>query len=59
MVSRDELLQKLWGHGEGHRDRTIDVFVHQLREKIDRQASAHTFLQTRCGVGYKLEAVPK
>ena len=59
VVSRDELLQKLWGRREGHRDRTVDVFVRKLREKIDRQASTHTFLQTRYGVGYKLEAVAK
>ncbi len=59
VVGRDELLQKLWGRREGHRDRTVDVFVRKLREKIDRRASTHTFLQTRYGVGYKLEAVPK
>src|SRR6266568_842546 len=59
VVSRDELLQKLWGRRESHRDRTVDVFVRRLREKIDRRASRHTFIQTRYGVGYKLEAVPK
>ena len=59
VVSRDELLQKLWGRREGHRDRTVDVFVRKLREKIDRRAPRHTFIQTRYGVGYKLEAVPK
>ena len=59
VVSRDELLQKLWGRREGHRDRTVDVFVRKLREKIDRRAVRHTFIQTRYGVGYKLEAVPK
>jgi len=57
--TRDELLQKLWGRREGHRDRTVDVFVRRLREKIDRHASRHTFIQTRYGVGYKLEALPK
>jgi DNA-binding response OmpR family regulator len=57
--TRDELLQKLWGRRESHRDRTVDVFVRRLREKIDRPASSHTFIQTRYGVGYKLEAVPK
>ena len=57
--TRDELLQKLWGRRESHRDRTVDVFVRRLREKIDRRASRHTFIQTRYGVGYKLEAVPK
>ena len=59
VVSRDELLQKLWGRREGHRDRTVDVFVRKLRDKIDRPAPRHTFIQTRYGVGYKLEAEPK
>ena len=59
VVTRDELLQKLWGRRESHRDRTVDVFVRRLREKVDRRASRHSFIQTRYGVGYKLEAVPK
>jgi DNA-binding response OmpR family regulator len=37
----------------------VDVFVRRLREKVDRQASTHTFIQTRYGVGYRLEPVPK
>jgi DNA-binding response OmpR family regulator len=59
VVSRDELLQKIWGRRETRRDRTVDVFVRRLRDKIDRRASRHTFLQTRYGVGYRLEALPK
>ena len=59
VVTRDELLQKLWGRRESRRDRTVDVFVRRLREKIDRRAPRHTFIQTRYGVGYKLEPVPK
>jgi DNA-binding response OmpR family regulator len=59
VATRDELLQKLWGRRESHRDRTVDVFVRRLREKIDQRAPRHTFIQTRYGVGYKLEAVPK
>src|SRR3954467_4534774 len=55
VVTRDELLQRVWGRRASHRDRTVDVFVRKLREKIDQRASAHTFLQTRYGVGYKLE----
>ncbi|HXH98207.1 MAG TPA: response regulator transcription factor, partial [Gaiellaceae bacterium] len=54
VVTRDELLQKLWGRRESHRDRTVDVFVRRLREKIDRRAQRHTFIQTRYGVGYRL-----
>jgi two-component system, OmpR family, alkaline phosphatase synthesis response regulator PhoP len=59
VVTRDELLQKLWGRRESHRDRTVDVFVRRLREKVDRRSSRHTFIQTRYGVGYRLEPVPK
>ena len=59
VVSRDELLQRVWGRRETHRDRTVDVFVRKLREKIDRRARDHTFIQTRYGVGYKLEPEPK
>jgi len=59
VATRDELLQKIWGRREAHRDRTVDVFVRRLREKIDRRASRHTFIQTRYGVGYRLEALPK
>jgi DNA-binding response OmpR family regulator len=33
--------------------------VRKLREKIDRRAKDHTFIQTRYGVGYKLEPETK
>jgi DNA-binding response OmpR family regulator len=59
VVSRDELLQRLWGRRETHRDRTVDVFVKKLREKLDRPTATHTFIQTRYGVGYKFEPQPK
>jgi two-component system, OmpR family, response regulator VicR len=59
VVTRDELMQRIWGRRHRYRDRTVDVFVRKLREKIDRRASRHTFIQTRYGVGYKLEAVSK
>jgi DNA-binding response OmpR family regulator len=59
VVTRDELLQKIWGRRETHRDRTVDVFVRRLRDKIDRRASNHNFIHTRYGVGYKLEPEAK
>ena len=59
VVTRDELLQRLWGRRQTRRDRTVDVFVRKLREKVDRRAPRHSFLQTRYGVGYKLEPLPK
>ena len=59
VATRDELLQRVWGRRAGYRDRTVDVFVRKLRDKVDRRAPSHTFIQTRYGVGYKLEAVAK
>ena len=59
VVTRDELMQKVWGRRHRARDRTVDVFVRKLRDKVDRRASAHDFIHTRHGVGYKLDAVLK
>jgi DNA-binding response OmpR family regulator len=59
VLTRDELLQRVWGRRATHRDRTVDVFVRKLREKIDGRTPRHSFIQTRYGVGYKLEPVAK
>ena len=49
----------MWGRRLTHRDRTVDVFVRKIRDKLDGLAPAHTFIQTRYGVGYKLEPLPR
>jgi DNA-binding response OmpR family regulator len=59
VLTRDDLLQRVWGRRATHRDRTVDVFVRKLREKIDRRAPRHDFIHTRYGVGYKFEPLPK
>jgi DNA-binding response OmpR family regulator len=59
VLTRDELLQKIWGRRQTRRDRTVDVFVRKLRDKIDRRAPQHAFVHTRYGVGYKLEPLAK
>ena len=59
VVTREELMQRIWGRRHRYRDRTVDVFVRKLRDKIDRQAPRHTFIHTRYGVGYKLEPLAK
>ena len=56
VVTRDELLQRVWGRRPTHRDRTVDVFVRRLRDKLGRRSPTQTYIQTRYGVGYKLEA---
>jgi DNA-binding response OmpR family regulator len=59
VVTREELMQRIWGRRQRHRDRTVDVFVRKLREKIDRRSPRHTFIHTRHGVGYKLQPLAK
>ncbi|MGZ4385617.1 MAG: response regulator transcription factor [Gaiellaceae bacterium] len=55
VLSRDELLQRIWGREQAPRDRTVDVCIKRLRDKIDRRSTEQTFIQTRFGVGYMLE----
>ena len=38
VLSRDELHQRVWDVPYRHRDRTVDVFVRKLREKLDRRS---------------------
>jgi DNA-binding response OmpR family regulator len=52
-------MQRLWGRRQTRRDRTVDVFVRKLRDKVDRRAPHHDFIHTRYGVGYKFEPVAK
>jgi DNA-binding response OmpR family regulator len=59
VLSRDELLQRVWGRRQTHRDRTVDVFVRKIRDKLEARGPASTYIQTRYGVGYKLEPRPK
>jgi two-component system OmpR family response regulator len=59
VVTRDELLQALWGRRHTYRDRTVDVFVRKLRDKLERHAPQRTFIQTRYGVGYRFEPAPR
>jgi DNA-binding response OmpR family regulator len=59
VVGREELLQRIWGRHQTGGDRTIDVFVRRMRAKVDGRASRHTFIQTRRGVGYRLEPIAK
>lgn len=53
-VSRDELLENVWGLQKGITTRTIDNFVMKLRQKIENDANHPKIILTIYGIGYKL-----
>jgi DNA-binding response OmpR family regulator len=56
-MSRDELQQRVWNVPHRPRDRSVDVCVRKLREKIDHK-SAYTYVETHFGVGYRFAPEP-
>jgi DNA-binding response OmpR family regulator len=55
VISRDELLNEVWGYEYAGQTRTVDVHVHWLREALSAAGAADLILTVR-GVGYKLAA---
>jgi len=51
VLSRDQLLKKLWGYAYDGDTRVVDVHIFKLRDKIDPQAK---LIKTVRGIGYKL-----
>jgi DNA-binding response OmpR family regulator len=52
VLSREELLARVWGDAEYRDPRTIDVHIRHLREKIEPEPKAPRYLHTVRGVGY-------
>ena len=55
-VSRDEMLQKIWGLDGAPTNRTVDNFIVKLRKKIERSPDKPVHILTVYGFGYKLAA---
>ena len=55
VMTREHLLQTVWGYDYFGDVRTVDVTVRRLREKIEDTPSHPTWLITRRGVGYFLQ----
>jgi DNA-binding response OmpR family regulator len=56
-VSRDQLLEKVWGYDYSGDERTVDVHVRRVRQKIEeRHPDAASCIQTIHGYGYKFTA---
>ena len=52
VFTRDQILYHLWGHDKAVLDRTVDVHIKRLREKLGK---AGKFIKSVRGVGYKIE----
>jgi len=52
VFTRDQILYHLWGHDKAVLDRTVDVHIKSLREKLGK---AGEFIKSVRGVGYKIE----
>jgi len=54
VVTRDDLLNKIWGYEESPTTRTVDNFIVRLRQKIEKDPERPHFIITVHGIGYKL-----
>jgi len=55
VLSRDLILERVWGWDYAGGSRTVDVHVRWLREKIEPDPASPTRIVTVRGVGYRLE----
>ena len=55
-VSRDDLLNNIWGYEETLSTRTVDNFILRLRQKIEKDHNHPQIILTVHGIGYKLLA---
>ncbi len=55
VLSRSTLLDQVWGSAEYIDDRTVDVHVHRIRQKLAEIDPAADPIQTERGIGYRLD----
>jgi DNA-binding response OmpR family regulator len=58
IVSRPDLYSTVWGGRLRDGDRSIDVYVHKLRLKLETALPGDSFIHTHVGFGYRLDQEP-
>jgi two-component system alkaline phosphatase synthesis response regulator PhoP len=56
VLTRERLMEKVWGYEYIGDTRTVDVYIRHLREKLADSAESPRFIQTVRGVGYRFKA---
>lgn len=58
VFSREQLLDAVWGHDRAVTDRTVDVYILRLRQKIEAMPDSPSFIRSVRGFGYSFNAEP-
>ena len=58
VLGRETLLEHVWGDSDYRDQRTVDVHIRHLREKIERESRSPEYLLTVRGVGYRFREEP-
>ena len=58
VLRREEIYERVWGYAMVHGDRSVDVFVRKLRQKLERVSPGWRYIHTHFGIGYRFAAEP-
>jgi DNA-binding response OmpR family regulator len=53
VLRREEIYERVWGYAMAHGDRSVDVFVRKLRQKLRIASPEWNYIHTHFGVGYR------
>jgi DNA-binding response OmpR family regulator len=58
VLEREGIYERVWGYAMAHGDRSVDVFVRKVRQKLERASPQWRYIHTHFGVGYRFAAEP-
>jgi DNA-binding response OmpR family regulator len=58
VLERETIYQRVWGYAMAHGDRSVDVFIRKLRQKLEKRSPACGYIHTHFGVGYRFDPEP-
>jgi DNA-binding response OmpR family regulator len=58
VLERETIYQRVWGYAMAHGDRSVDVFIRKLRQKLEKRSPSWEYIHTHFGVGYRFDPEP-